>query len=675
MIDFILKSSVCLVVFLGFYHLFLEKEKIHFFNRFYLLISIIISLLIPFLNFEIIKEIPVQQKMETIRLDHSHSVSAVDMNSTTATVLPLEKTLEETVDYLPFLLWTLYIIVASLLLIRFAKNISQLISKTKSNPTVKHKNAHLILLNEKVLPHTFLNSIFINFDDYNHRNIEDELYTHELVHVTQKHTIDILFIEALKSIFWFNPLFYFYKKAIQLNHEFLADEGVVKQCNDVPFYQTLLLQKNSINHVFLTSNLNYSITKKRLIMMTKNTTKTLALLKKAAILPILIGIIYFFCIEIVAQEKTSNPIEGKTVKTLSEEDKIRDHYYSNVRVILNDLRTNTSIDKMYEELSLEEKRLYIRWVPDVLISKEIPESLFQKMKTNNMAVWIDGKVKSKEDIQKYKRTDFSYYSYSFVHKNARTKRFPQEYQYTLYTKKYFDQNLKNSHLHFSNDTLRMTISNKNDKFNKVSEILNNKKTKADTIVWFSKDKKEYNLHINKNKKTIVIDAGHGGIDWGATQDDLKEKILISEITNKIKEMHSDADVSIHFTRTKDEFISLKDRVDFIENLKPDLVISLHMNSNKNEATSGFEIFISDKSNLIDKTTILADKLSSKLSETQLTNRGLKTAPFMILKNVNYPAMIVELGFITNENDRKFVSSEKGQTEIAKTILEFIYGIK
>lgn len=675
MIDFILKSSVCLVVFLGFYHLFLEKEKIHFFNRFYLLISIIISLLIPFLNFEIIKEIPVQQKMETIRLDHSHSVSAVDMNSTTATVLPLEKTLEETVDYLPFLLWTLYIIVASLLLIRFAKNISQLISKTKSNPTVKHKNAHLILLNEKVLPHTFLNSIFINFDDYNHRNIEDELYTHELVHVTQKHTIDILFIEALKSIFWFNPLFYFYKKAIQLNHEFLADEGVVKQCNDVPFYQTLLLQKNSINHVFLTSNLNYSVTKKRLIMMTKNTTKILALLKKAAILPILIGIIYFFCIEIVAQEKTSNPIEGKTVKTLSEEDKIRDHYYSNVRVILNDLRTNTSNDKMYEELSLEEKRLYIRWVPDVLISKEIPESLFQKMKTNNMAVWIDGKVKSKEDIQKYKRTDFSYYSYSFVHKNARTKRFPQEYQYTLYTKKYFDQNLKNSHLHFSNDTLRMTISNKNDKFNKVSEILNNKKTKADTIVWFSKDKKEYNLHINKNKKTIVIDAGHGGIDWGATQDDLKEKILILEITNKIKEMHSDADVSIHFTRTKDEFISLKNRVDFIENLKPDLVISLHMNSNKNEATSGFEIFISDKSNLIDKTTILADKLSSKLSETQLSNRGLKTAPFMILKNVNYPAMIVELGFITNENDRKFVSSEKGQTEIAKTILEFIYGIK
>ncbi|HOD11296.1 MAG TPA: M56 family metallopeptidase, partial [Flavobacterium sp.] len=180
------------------------------------------------------------------------------------------------------------------------------------------------------------------------------MYTHELVHVTQKHTFDILFIETLKAIFWFNPLFYFYKKAIQLNHEFLADEEVVKSCDDVPFYQTLLLQKNSINHVFLTSNLNYLVTKKRLIMMTKNTSKSLVLLKKIAVLPILVGMIYFFCIEIVAQEKTINQIDNKSKKTQTEEDKIRDSYYSNVRVILKDLRKNITINKMYEELSLEE---------------------------------------------------------------------------------------------------------------------------------------------------------------------------------------------------------------------------------------------------------------------------------------------------------------------------------
>lgn len=485
MIDFIITSSVCLTLFLAAYHLLLEKEKMHHFNRFYLLGSILISLLIPFLSFEIIKEIPVEAS-ETVMVEGLISSQAVFV--------------EEETSVLPLIIWSLYGLITFGLFIRFGKNILELISKTKSNPTVKYQNANLVLLDEKVLPHTFWNSIFINFYDYNSRNIEDELYTHELVHVTQKHTFDILFIEMLKTVFWFNPLFYFYKKAIQLNHEFLADEEVVKSCDNVPFYQTLLLQKNSINHVFLTSNLNYQVTKKRLIMMTKNTSKTLALLKKIAILPILVGMIYFFCIEIVAQEKTSNPIEKKSTNTETEKDKIRDSYYSNVRIILKDLRKNISIDKMYEELSLEEKREYLSWVPDMKIENEIPEPLFEKMKTKNMAVWINGKASSKEEIQKYKRTDFNYYTYSFIHKNARSKRFPQEYQYTLYTKKYFDENLKNSHLHFSNDTIKMVVSNKKDKFNKVADILSANKMKVDTLVWFSNTKEEYNLYINDTVK-------------------------------------------------------------------------------------------------------------------------------------------------------------------------------
>jgi beta-lactamase regulating signal transducer with metallopeptidase domain len=73
----------------------------------------------------------------------------------------------------------------------------------------------------------------------------------------------------LKSTVWFNLIFIFYKRAIQLNHEFLADEKVVKSHNDVPFYQNLLISKANANSTYYSSNLNYSVTKKRLIMMTK----------------------------------------------------------------------------------------------------------------------------------------------------------------------------------------------------------------------------------------------------------------------------------------------------------------------------------------------------------------------------------------------------------------------
>ena len=668
MIDFLLKSTISLTIFLGFYHLVLEREKIHRFNRFYLLFSIVISFIIPFLTFEIIKIIPVVQNIEPLNTVITSSV--VPENEIQENLISIE----ESINFTPYILWSLYGIISFLLLVRFGKNIWKLILKSKSNSIVKYRNANLVLVEEETLPHTFLNSIFINFEDYNNRNIEDELYTHELVHVTQKHTLDILFIEFLKIIFWFNPLFIFYKKAIQLNHEFLADEEIVKTYNNVPFYQNLLLQKGSGNQtIYLASNLNYLVTKKRLIMMTKSTSQKIAVLKKIAIVPILAGLIYFFCVEVVAQEKIINVNSDVKNSVLNGKDKIRDSYYKGVYVKICDEKANRKSVTLYEDLSLEDRRKYLNYIPEMMIENEIPELAFEKMKIKNMAVWINGKVRSKEEIKKYKRTDFSYYTYSFVHKNARSKRFPQEFQYYLYTKKYFDENLKNSHLHFSGDTIKIiSVSYKSAMKNVIKP-----RTKADTMVWYTKGKEGYNLYVDekKEKKVIVIDAGHGGQDLGATKDGLNEKNLTSEIAKKIKEMHSDSDIEIHFIRNDDEFIALNDRTKLINNIKPDLVISLHINSNKNSNLSGFEVFISDKTNFLDKTKEFAELLSSKLSKTQLKNKGLKTAPFQILKNSQCPSLVVELGFISNQNDRKFIASEKGQTEIAKTILEFISEVK
>ncbi len=433
MIDFVITSSVCLTIFLSAYHLLLEKEKMHSFNRFYLLTSIIVSLLIPFLNFEIIKEIPVEVS-ETVMVER---------------IIPSQVVFaEEETSILPSIIWSLYGLISFGFFIRFGKNLHQIISKAKSNPTVKYQNADLVLLEEKVLPHTFWNSIFINFDDYNRRNIEDELYMHELVHVTQKHTFDILFIETLKTIFWFNPLFYFYKKAIQLNHEFLADEEVVKSCDNVSFYQTLLLQKNSINHVFLTSNLNYSVTKKRLIMMTKNTSKSLATLKKIAVLPILIGMIYFFCVEIVAQEKYILPqkINVEKNKNVSEGE-----YFNGVRIKYYESRIKTKngyengkliFDKKYEELADNEKK-------DIQLFLIVPKPFEKKSPTQNelnefknekkYAIWIDGNHVSNSKLNDYKPSDFAHFSGSSVLKNARSKKFPQPFQYWFSTHNHFEK--------------------------------------------------------------------------------------------------------------------------------------------------------------------------------------------------------------------------------------------
>jgi hypothetical protein len=136
-------------------------------------------------------------------------------------------------------------VITTVLLSRFIVHLIKIQQKTKRNPKQNFHNSTLVLLEENVLPHTFLHYIFINKSEFEKSAIEAELYTHELTHVRQKHTLDILFIEILKTIFWFNPILIVYKKAIQLNHEFLADEKVVKSYNNVPFYQKLLLEKAS----------------------------------------------------------------------------------------------------------------------------------------------------------------------------------------------------------------------------------------------------------------------------------------------------------------------------------------------------------------------------------------------------------------------------------------------
>ncbi|SHL72984.1 Signal transducer regulating beta-lactamase production, contains metallopeptidase domain [Flavobacterium flevense] len=352
MTDFLIKSTLSLTALLVVYFSLLEREKMHQFNRFYLLFSLLFSFAIPFITIEIIQQIPQQETMPTI------------IPMTEETSMPV---IEDTTNYWLISAWSLYSVITLSLLLRFVVNIWKLNAKAQSNPTINYKNAKLVLLKEKTLPYTFLNYIFINETDYNDRKIEDELYTHELIHVNQKHTLDILFIEILKVIFWFNPIFIFYKKAIQLNHEFLADEKVVKSHNNVPFYQNLLLSKANVNPTYyLASNLNYSVTKKRLIMMTKNTSTTRALLKKGILIPLLTALVFSLCTKVVAQETPQK--EGKNVYVNGEA------YYKKTTFEIKDEKGKVVAKKKYSDLTAKQKQL----APPLVIRSNNDKPLSEK---------------------------------------------------------------------------------------------------------------------------------------------------------------------------------------------------------------------------------------------------------------------------------------------------------
>lgn len=173
------------------------------------------------------------------------------------------------------------------------------------------------------------------------------------------------------------------------------------------------------------------------------------------------------------------------------------------------------------------------------------------------------------------------------------------------------------------------------------------------------------------RKLIVIDAGHGGHDIGATHGFHSEKEITSKIASKIKGLNTNDQVEIILLRNDDEFKSLTDRVDEINKLNADLVLSLHVNKNPNELASGVEAFVSDDNAKYEDSKAHAEELVSILASEKIKNRGVKTAPFMVLKKSNTAAVTLELGFISNAIDREYLTSDAGQNEIASKISSYL----
>jgi len=169
----------------------------------------------------------------------------------------------------------------------------------------------------------------------------------------------------------------------------------------------------------------------------------------------------------------------------------------------------------------------------------------------------------------------------------------------------------------------------------------------------------------ETKKIIVIDAGHGGNDFGATMNGVSEKDMVLNIARQIKKASDkDGTYEVILTRSDDTSTTLTERTEQINKLNPEMVISLHINRTPEANTnkSGHEIFIQKTS----ESKSLAEKLSKKLGECSIKEENLH-----ILRNSKSPAVLVELGYINNIKEREYMNSSEGQREIAQKFADFI----
>ncbi|GAB3020056.1 M56 family metallopeptidase [Spirosoma pulveris] len=416
MIAYVLKSGLCLFILFGIYKLLLEGEKLHRFNRFYLLFSLIISLVIPLLTINVQSElVSVLEPHPSYRPEH-YLTSLTEPNY--ASTQPAHG--------FSAIAWLVYWLTTSTLLIRFSRHLSALVQLIRQHRKVRYQDATLVLLPENSLPHTFLHYLFVGKSAYESQAIEPEMFTHELAHIRQRHTYDILFIELLACFYWFNPLLLLIKRAIRLNHEFLADSAVLHHHKHVVEYQRLLLRKLTLTTpASLTSQLTFYATKQRFLMMTKHTSRTRALIVGTLSLSLTMLVGATFSTKLVAQVPTATPQKIQT-KSAPQPLPVGSGEFQELykdKLVVTAFRGR----QKFANLSEEEKKNVILIAP--MPPKTPTDAQFSDWKNPKLfGIWIDDKRVKNEVLDKYKPSDIASFSGSFVHKNARQ---PEGYLYQI----------------------------------------------------------------------------------------------------------------------------------------------------------------------------------------------------------------------------------------------------
>ena len=365
-----------MAILLLFYKLILERESIHTFKRIFLLSAIVVSFIIPAIVFV--------DYVEPTVLSNPQIPTANGFYENAAKTASISKPTDMDVVNWTMILWTVYCLGLIGFGFRFFRHLFQIFHRIKENPKFREHFSIKVLLKEKLPPHTFFSYIFLNKNKFESNSIPQTVLTHEETHAKEYHSLDVLFIELLQVLFWFNPLIYLFKKSIKLNHEFLADSAVLKKETKTSDYQNTLLSylsKESLEKYQSTgiaNAINYSSIKKRFTVMKKRTSKKSMILRSSLLLPLIALMLFGFSTKKIIEIPKHNMTE---VAILIEDIEIRiDNegklfLQDNLPVTLEGLEHQ--LLTLNSNLSKEERKQQIKAV--ILVEADTPQAVIEKV--------------------------------------------------------------------------------------------------------------------------------------------------------------------------------------------------------------------------------------------------------------------------------------------------------
>ncbi|MDP9954903.1 beta-lactamase regulating signal transducer with metallopeptidase domain [Epilithonimonas hungarica] len=288
------KMILCSAVMFAYYLLFLKDKTFHHYNRFYLLLSVIISLVLPLIKVSYF----------TIETNKNLYLLLSQLN---------QNQLQTTTNYditIYSVFYAVIGVVSIILLIKLIVGIIRIQSIKKQFPNETIEGIKFYQTNLNNAPFSFFRNLFWKQTIQLDSPVGQQILKHEMVHIQQKHSWDKLLMQVTKSVFWFNPVFYFINKEINLIHEYLADKKAVKKSDTRAFAQMLLESHFSGSVIPVTSPFLSSNLKKRLTMLTKNQTKY-SYARKLFALPILFFMVFAYMVNAKNKEikETNKAIE------------------------------------------------------------------------------------------------------------------------------------------------------------------------------------------------------------------------------------------------------------------------------------------------------------------------------------------------------------------------------
>ena len=276
---YILKSSVCLVLFYLFFRLLLSKETFHRFNRMALLGVLFFSLLIPCIEVTTRHQVEVQQAVLSIE----QLLLMAELETTPANVGAVQET-----SAISWVQIVLLVYLAGILFLA-CRNIYSLICLFRLIHSGKHekleKGVTLVVHNQEIAPFSWMKYIVISRKDLEENG--REILIHEMAHIHHRHSVDLLVADICIFFQWFNPGAWLLKQELQNVHEYEADETVINEGVNAKEYQLLLIKKAVGTRLYSMANsFNHSKLKKRITMMLKEKSNPWARLKYLYVLPL-----------------------------------------------------------------------------------------------------------------------------------------------------------------------------------------------------------------------------------------------------------------------------------------------------------------------------------------------------------------------------------------------------